>query len=146
VLAFVAAGCGGGGKSAGTTTAAKPLSKDAYGKALVSAARAANVEGRSAMTEIGSGKPGAVEDLKQSMRHFHDRLAAITPPAAAEKEHERLVLASGRLADQFGAAVDKQEPKTVAALRPLTNMTRYPAGKQVLQITAELSAKGYDLG
>ena len=145
LAALSLAGCGGNGGSAKGNDEPR-LSKDAYGKALVAAARTANQEGRAAMDEIRAGKSGGVDDLKNSMVDFHDRLAAINPPAAAQRDHERLVQASDQLAKEFAAAVDKQEPKTVAALRPLTNMTRYPGGKQVLQITGELDAKGYDLG
>jgi len=146
------AGCGGKSSTSPSTqtqsvqTKSQPQqSKQAYGAALVDAAKATNREGEQAMQDLKAKKPNAVTDLKASVSQFHDRLAKITPPSDVATEHAQLVRAAAQLTQQFDDAIAAHR-QTYAELKPLTNLSRYPAGKQILRITAQINAKGYNFG
>jgi PBP1b-binding outer membrane lipoprotein LpoB len=128
------------------TTPQPQQTKQAYAAALVEAGKATNRDGEKAMNELKQHKPNAVADLKQSVAGFHDRLSTITPPADVETEHASLVRASAQLSQQFSAAVDAKKQKTYASLKPLTNLSRFPAGQQIVHITGQINAKGYNFG
>jgi uncharacterized protein YceK len=152
LAALALAGCGSKSATSQSTqthsvqTKRQPQqSKQAYATALVEAAKSTNREGEDAMKALKAHKPNAVQDLKASVAQFHDRLAKITPPADVADEHARLVRAAGQLTQQFDAAVDAHKP-TYAALKPLTNLSRYPAGRQIVRITGQINAKGYNFG
>jgi predicted small lipoprotein YifL len=149
----VLAGCGGkssthqpGAATSAQTTSQPQQSKAAYASALIEAAKSTNREGARAMAELKANKPNAIADLKASVAHFHDRLTKITPPSDVTKQHKALIAASADLTKQFSTAVDKQKNKTYAAMKPLTDLKRYPAGHRIVQITAQINAKGYKFG
>jgi exonuclease VII large subunit len=151
--ALVLAGCGGKSATSQATqtksvqTKRQPQqARQAYAAALVEAAKTTNREGEQAMKELKAKKPNAVADLKASVARFHDRLAAITPPSDVASEHASLVKAAEQLTEQFDAAVDKQKQKTYASIKPLTNLSRYPAGKKIVRLTGSINAKGYNFG
>jgi hypothetical protein len=147
------AGCGGKSATSQSTqthsvqTKHQPQqAKQAYATALVEAAKDTNRAGDRAMNEVKAHKPNAVADLKAAVAQFHERLVKITPPADVSAEHARLVDAAAQLSQQFDAAVDAKRQKTYATLKPLTNLTRFPAGRRIVNITGAINAKGYKFG
>lgn len=146
-------GCGGKSSTSQSTqtqsvqTKRQPQQvKQAYATALVEAAKTTNREGERAMAELKAKKPNAIDHLKASVAGFHDRLDKITPPSDVASEHASLVKAASELSQEFDAAVDKQQRKTYANIKPLTNLGRYPAGKKIVRLTGAINAKGYKFG
>jgi hypothetical protein len=105
-VGLLAAGCGGGGgDSSGSSS--PPLSKAQYQAKLQQLSNQVGAELRQSVGASTKLKESDIPKLQDSLRSFAGKVAALSPPAAVEDLHRRLVAAVRSLADDLPKLADE---------------------------------------
>jgi methyl-accepting chemotaxis protein len=149
VVALAAAGCGGGGDDGGSkTTATTAQSTEAYAKQLQSATETLQKTFGAISDQTGSNTSSAqiaqrLQKGADAMEQAADKFGNITPPAAAQGAHKKLVEGLHEIAGQLEKAADaarKNDSKTLATA--LRQLLQGPGAQKLNQATQELKAQG----
>jgi ABC-type transporter Mla subunit MlaD len=140
--ALLAAGCGGGGGADESSN--PPLSKAQYQAKLQQLSNQVGAELRQSVSVSTKLKAGDIPKLQDSLRSFSQKVAALSPPAAVEDLHTRLVAAVRGLADDLPELVDtvnkaKDPSEAIAALFGAESI------QNLIKLQQAYKDKGYDV-
>jgi ABC-type transporter Mla subunit MlaD len=140
--ARLAAGCGGGGGADESSN--PPLSKAQYQAKLQQLSNQVGAELRQSISASTKLKESDIPKLQSSLRSFSQKVAALSPPAAVEDLHTRLVAAVRGLADDLPELVDtvnkaKDPSEAIAALFGAESI------QNLIKLQQAYKDKGYDV-
>ena len=144
LLALVVAGCGGGGDD-------KPASKADYGKQLAIASQTLQKTFTDIAAQTGSGT--TTKQIAQrldrgagALGDAADKFAAITPPAVAKADHQKLVDGLNQLADVFrqGSAAARKND-TASLTKALQGLSTSAGVQKINDAQADLKSKGIEV-
>jgi hypothetical protein len=150
LVALVAAGCGGGGDGGGggSKTATTAAQTQDYAKQLQAATQTLQQTFGEISDQTGSNTSTAqiaqrLQKGADALDQAADKFGAITPPAAAQDAHKKLVAGLHEIAGELGKAADAakaNDSKTLATA--LQQLLKGPGAQKLDQATAELKRLG----
>jgi hypothetical protein len=140
-VGLLGAGCGGGGS---TESSSPPLSKAQYQAKLQELSNQVGSELRQSVGASTTLKESDIPKLQDSLRSVAGKVAALTPPAAVDDLHTRLVAAMRSLADDLPKLADevnkaKDPSAAIAALFGAESI------QTLIKLQQAYKDKGYDI-
>jgi hypothetical protein len=141
-VALLAAGCGGGGKSA--TESNPPLTKQQYQAKLTQIESEIQKQLGGSSTSIDKMTDAQGASFVTALHTFASRLQAVNPPPAVASLHRQLIQAVNDLADEFPGLLKKLRG-TKDPSAALTTLFGAKAIQEALKLGAEFKKAGYQL-